>query len=184
MQGEVRVEPLPRETAADAAMMSMLTDLINEVYAAAEKGLWQGSAARTDPAELSRLTGAGEMFVARLDGRIVGCVRVRRLTDELSEFGMLTAAPETRGIGVGRALVRFAESHSRAQGRHTMRLELLMPRTWAHPSKEFLEGWYGRIGYRMVGMSEIEETYPDLAGLLATPCDFRVYQKDLRDQDG
>ncbi|MEO3870185.1 GNAT family N-acetyltransferase [Nonomuraea sp. B12E4] len=181
---EIMIEPLPPETAADAATMSMLSDLINDVYAVAEKGLWQDDAARTNPAEVSRFTGAGEMAVARLSGRIVGCVRLQRLTDDLSEFGMLTAAPESRGLGVGRELVRFAERRSRAEGRHVMQLELLVPRTWAHPSKEFLAGWYGRIGYRVVGVSGIEEVHPGLAGLLATPCDFRVYHKDLRDQDG
>jgi GNAT superfamily N-acetyltransferase len=173
------VEPLPREAAENAATMSTLTDLINNVYAVAEKGLWLGSADRTSPAELSRLTRAGQIAVAGLDGRIVGCVRVHRLSDEVSEFGMLAAAPEHRGIGVGRELVRFAERRSRAEGSRVMQLELLVPRTWSHPSKEFLAGWYGRIGYRMVRVGGIDEFYPDLVDLLATPCDFRVYHKDL-----
>jgi hypothetical protein len=28
-----------------------------------------------------------------------------------------------------------------------MQLELLVPRDWRHPSKEFLKSWYGRRGY-------------------------------------
>ena len=63
---------------------------------------------------------------------------------------MLVAAPEQRGTGVGRALVDFAERHSRERGLRAIQLELLVPRAWRHPSKEFLKAWYGRSGYRLI----------------------------------
>ena len=153
--------------------------LINEVYATAEKGLWADGAARTTAAEVAGLVRDGELFVARLGGRIAGCVRVRRVGDDASEFGMLAAHP--RGTGVGRELVRFAERWSRGEGRDTMRLELLVPRTWSHPDKEFLAAWYARLGYRLIGAGPAEDAHPDLTPRLATPCDFLVYQKDLCD---
>ncbi|TDD00948.1 N-acetyltransferase [Nonomuraea deserti] len=159
--------------------MATLSALVNAVYAAAEQGLWRDPVARTSPDELSRLTRDGQIVVARLDARIVGCVRVQRLTREMSAFAMLAAAPESRGIGVGRELVRFAERRSRAQGSRIMQLELLAPRASSHPAKDFLAGWYARIGYRMVRVGTIEEFYPRVTGKLATPCDFRVYHKDL-----
>jgi hypothetical protein len=56
---------------------------------------------------------------------------------------------------------------------------VLMPREWTHPVKEFLHAWYTRIGYRPVRRGTIDEHYPQLAPLLATPCDFVVYEKDL-----
>jgi GNAT superfamily N-acetyltransferase len=92
---------------------------------------------------------------------------------------MLAAAPEDRGIGVGRALVAFAEGQNREHGRRAMQLELLVPRTWRHPSKVFLDGWYRRIGYRVIRRTSVEELQPDLAPLLATPCEFAVYEKAL-----
>ena len=46
-------------------------------------------------------------------------------------------------------------------------------------SKEFLAGWYGRIGYAVTRTGTIDESYPHLAPLLATPCDFVIYRKDL-----
>ena len=61
-----------------------------------------------------------------------------------------------------------------------MQLELLVPRHWAHPSKEFLKAWYGRLGYRHVRTATIEDGYPHLAPLLATPCDLQVHRKALR----
>jgi GNAT superfamily N-acetyltransferase len=158
--------------------LTTVADMINEVYAEAEKGLWAGDAARTSAAEVAGLARDGELFVARLGGRIAGCVRIRRIDDDTSEFGMLAAHP--RGTGAGRELVRFAERWSRDEGRDTMRLELLVPRAWAHPDKEFLAAWYTRLGYRVIGTDPAEDSHPDLAPLLATPCDFVVYQKDLR----
>jgi GNAT superfamily N-acetyltransferase len=92
---------------------------------------------------------------------------------------MLAAAPDQRGIGVGRRLVEFAERGSLETGRDTMQLELLVPRAWAHPAKEFLAGWYGRIGYAVTSTGTIDESYPHLAPLLATACDFVIYRKDL-----
>jgi hypothetical protein len=61
-----------------------------------------------------------------------------------------------------------------------MRLGLLVPREWSHPSKEFLADWYGRIGYKVVRTGPVEETHPHLAPLLATPCDFLTHEKNLR----
>ena len=117
--------------------------------------------------------------MARLDGRVVGAVRIQRLDGGLAEFGMLVASPELRGVGIGRALVAFAEGWAREQGFRRMQLELLVPQTWEHPVKEFLRGWYTRIGYRQVRTGRLEEAYPALQPLLATPCDFTIFHKDL-----
>ena len=60
-----------------------------------------------------------------------------------------------------------------------MRLEVLVPRGWTHPTKVFLADWYSRIGYRVARRTTIDEAYPALAPLLATPCDFVIYDKRL-----
>ena len=60
-----------------------------------------------------------------------------------------------------------------------MQLELLVPREWTHPSKQFLADWYDRLGYRVTQRADLAEDYPHLAPSLATPCDFLVYRKDL-----
>jgi GNAT superfamily N-acetyltransferase len=159
--------------------MQRIADLTNEVYAVAEDGLWTEGAARTTADEIAQLTRAGEIAVARLGGRVVGCVRVQRLDEGTGEFGMLAADPAHRGAGIGRELLRFAERKCRAEGLRTMQLELLVPRGWAHPTKEFLAAWYSRIGYRVARSGTIDEAYPALAPLLATPCDFVIYRKDL-----
>jgi hypothetical protein len=93
---------------------------------------------------------------------------------------MLVAASDQRSTGVGRALLAFAEQHSRERGLRAMQLELLVPRTWRHPSKEFLKAWYGRSGYRLIRTTTIDDAHPHLAPMLATPCDVEVHEKPLR----
>jgi GNAT superfamily N-acetyltransferase len=175
----IGIRLLPTAAGDDANVTLRIARLINEVYAVAEDGLWIDGATRTTAAEVAELIRAGEIAVARLRGRIVGCVRIQRLDEQTGEFGMLIADAAHRGVGIGRELVRFAERKCSAEGLSTVQLELLVPRGWTHPTKEFLAAWYSHIGYRVARTGTIDEAYPALAPLLATPCDFVIYQKAL-----
>ncbi|WP_162001772.1 GNAT family N-acetyltransferase [Streptomyces violaceusniger] len=175
----LRIETLSSVHAEDLDLMSALTSLINEVYEVAEEGLWAPGTTRTSRQEVTSLTQAGEIMVAWLHDELSGCVRVQQLSAGICEFGMLAAAPKQRGIGVGRELVRCAEQYGREAGLDVMQLELLVPREWSHPSKEFLAAWYERIGYQVFRIGSIDESYPELAPGLATPCDFVIYHKNL-----
>jgi GNAT superfamily N-acetyltransferase len=170
------LEPTARD---DARLVERLTELVNDVYAEAEAGLWRDGATRTTPSQIAELIGRRETAVATVSGRLAGAVRVWPVSELAAEFGMLTADPEQRGIGVGGQLIAFAERHARELGLQTMQLELLVPRTWRHPTKVFLDEWYRRLGYRPVGTTDVDETEPELAPLLATPCEFVVYSKPL-----
>jgi GNAT superfamily N-acetyltransferase len=177
MRAGLAIELLGAEDSRNARLVGQLADLINHVYAVAEAGLWIDGATRTTANEMAELIAAGEIAVARRGGELVGSVRIRDVADDASEFGMLVAAFEQRGTGVGRALVEFAERRTRERGRRAMQLELLVPREWQHPSKEFLKAWYGRIGYRLIRTGSMADAYPHLAPMLATPCDLLGYEK-------
>ncbi|MDS0139743.1 MULTISPECIES: GNAT family N-acetyltransferase [unclassified Amycolatopsis] len=173
----MEIELLP--PSADPAVIERITGLVNQVYAESEKGLWLGSTDRTSVEEFTGFVAAGEIAAAFVDGDLAGSVRIRRLDDVVGEFGMLAADPARRGLGIGRELVRFAEQTSRDAGCREMQLELLVPRDWTHPSKQFLAEWYGRLGYRVTHRADLAEDYPHLAPSLATPCDFLIYRKEL-----
>ena len=164
---------------SDAGLVDQVTALINEVYTTAESGLWREGARRTTAAEVTELIRAGEIVVATRRERIEGSVRVHDVGPDASEFGLLVAAPDERGTGIGRALLDFAEARSRRRGLRTMQLELLVPRGWSHPSKEFLRAWYARRGYRISRTERFDVAYPQLAPLLATPCDLEIHEKPL-----
>jgi len=170
---------VPAAAARDAAFVGHVADLVNVVYADAERGLWQEGVERTTAEQMGAIIRDGELAAARLDGELVGAVRLQRLDADLGELGMLVASPERRGAGIGRELVAFAEQWAREQGLRRMQLELLVPRTWTHPVKAFLDDWYTRIGYRPVRSGRLDEDYPGMEARLATPCDFRIYHKEL-----
>lgn len=172
-------QPLSPDAAADADLMSAITDLVNKVYQESEQGLWVDGTARTDAAEVAAMTRAGEIVATYRDGRLAGVVRLRDLDEGTGEFGMLAADPTVRGQGVGRDLVRYAEDTARARGHRFMQLELLVPRAFPLASKQFLAGWYTRLGYELVRVGALAEAYPRLAPLLATAADFRIYRKPL-----
>ncbi|MEV6235313.1 GNAT family N-acetyltransferase [Lentzea sp. NPDC051838] len=163
----------------DLARAQEIAELMNRVYADAEKGLWVDGADRTTEAEVADLIGAGEIATTESGGRVVGAVRVQKIQEGLGEFGMLVAAPDLRGTGVGRDLVSFAENWARESGLPHMQLELLVPRGWDHPVKEFLRAWYTRLGYEVVRRGDFAEDYPALVPLLACPCDFLIFRKEL-----
>ncbi|MBF6332028.1 GNAT family N-acetyltransferase [Nocardia transvalensis] len=176
----VSVERVPGGAADDERLVAGLTALVNTVYAEAEDGIWREGAQRTTASEIAGLIADGEIAVRRLaDGSVAGAVRVQRLGEGLGEFGMLACDPRLRGSGIGRELVDFAESWCAGQGASAMQLELLVPRTWVHPMKDFLDRWYTRLGYRVVRRGSLEESYPHLVADLATPCDFLIYRKPL-----
>ncbi|MFF2521140.1 GNAT family N-acetyltransferase [Streptomyces liangshanensis] len=182
---EIETDLLPAEAGGDRHLVADLTALINDVHAAAEIGLWAENTPRTTTRDVSGMIAAGEIVVARMDGRVVGCVRVRRISGGTGEFGLLAASTGHRGVGVGRDLVTFAEEEARRTGLAVMEVELLVPRTWSHPSKDFLFEWYTRRGYREIGYREVPVDPPGgsgpcTEGRLATPCDVLTLRKDLR----
>jgi GNAT superfamily N-acetyltransferase len=150
---QLSVRRLEPRVGQDPALVDELTELINGVYATAESGLWRDRATRTTATELAELIRAGQIVVATRDGRIVGSVRIHDVADDTCEFGLLVSAPDQRGSGVGRTLLDFVEAGGRERGLRAIQLELLVPRTWSHPSKEFLK---------------------------ATPCDLEIHEKPLR----
>ncbi len=178
----VDIELLPAAAARDGDLVGEITGLVNRVYTVAEEGLWLARVTRTTTTDMAEMIGAWQIAVARIDRHIVGAVRIQQLDATKGEFGMLVADPARRGEGVGRELVTFAEQLTRQRGLAVMQLELLVPREWTHPNKEMLHAWYTRMGYRPVRSGTIDESYPTLAPLLSTPCDFVIYHKDLEAQ--
>ena len=179
---EIAIRLLEPAESQDIHLVDRLTDLINSVYAIAESGLWRVGATRTTASKVAELIGAGQVTVATRNGQIAGSVHVHDVADDASEFGMLVSAPGQRGTGIGRALLDFVEGQGRERGMRAMQLELLVPRAWLHPSKEFLKAWYRRRGYRLIRTISIDDSHPHLAPLLATPCDLEIHEKPLRTQ--
>jgi GNAT superfamily N-acetyltransferase len=173
------VTRFPIESDLEAHNIKRLTDLINEVFDHAESGMWKDKCIRTNPEELEHLLRARSLILAEIDGVLVGSVAIHIFSDGVAEFGMLAADRKYRGLRIGSALVEHAENWARENSCHTMRLKILAPRHWLHPSKEFLRQWYSRLGYIQQTTERFESMPPEFVAELATECDFRVWHKKL-----
>ena len=69
-------------------------------------------------AELARESGA---IVAERNGRMIGCVMVKLIDDDLY-FGRLSVVPEARGEGIARRLVEAVEDEARRRDLAGVRL--------------------------------------------------------------
>ena len=168
---------MPAAAADDAALVADLCSRINAAYGEAEKELWAPETDRIAPERVAEIVAAGEMAVARVDGRIVGSVRVRSVDEETGFFGLLAVHPADQGLGVGRELVRFAEKLMRERGAVEMELRLLVPRDRTDAWKQTLDAWYTRLGYRVTERRSFAELNPEAAAAMATPLDLLTYRR-------
>jgi GNAT superfamily N-acetyltransferase len=141
--------------------------------------MWKNNAQRINANSVTQMLQNDALLIAEMDDNIVGCVNINMFDELTAEFGMLVADPNYRGIGIGSELVKAAESWALNQNRSVMRLEVLSPKNWEHPHKEFLKKWYTRIGYVLDSVEPFEKSHPDKINNLATVCEFTVYHKKL-----
>lgn len=78
--------------------------------------------------ELERLPGdfappAGRILIARHDGEAVGCVALKRLDARTCDVKRMFVRPGSRGLGVGKALIRALMREARDAGYETMKLD-------------------------------------------------------------
>jgi GNAT superfamily N-acetyltransferase len=126
---------------ANRADVPALTKLINECYAV-EAFFVDGD--RTHEREIGGLIESGHFLVLdRGAGGLAGAVYVKT-SGERGYFGMLSVAPDVRGLGIGRRLVAVAEAYCLAQGCTAMDLQIVNLR-------EELGPWYRSQGYQESG---------------------------------
>ncbi len=66
---------------------------------------------------------AGELLIARLDGRPVGCGALKLHPGEPAELKRMWVSPVARGLGLGRRLLWELERHALEAGARVVRLE-------------------------------------------------------------
>jgi putative acetyltransferase len=115
------------------------------------RALLEQSWALSDPAESNHHLDESELdrpdiafFVARLDGRAVGCGALMRVDTVYGEVKSLFVDPAARGQGVSRRLLAAIEAEARGQGLTLIRLETGIRQPEAI-------GLYEATGFRRIG---------------------------------
>ena len=107
-------------------------------------------AQKYDPARVSELVRqffrvharpTGELLIARLDGRPVGCAMMRQTEPGIVEVQRVFVTGEARGHGVGKALTLALIDRARADGQRLMRLD-------TGRTLDEAIGLYTRLGFR------------------------------------
>jgi DNA-binding MarR family transcriptional regulator/GNAT superfamily N-acetyltransferase len=85
----------------------------------------------------------GFFFIARLDGRPVGCGALRRVDAKTAEIKRMWTAPSTRGLGVARRTIAAIETEARRAGFSTLRLD-------TNRALKEAQALYRKLGYEEV----------------------------------
>ena len=98
--------------------------------------------------ELSELPGdyappRGALLVARVDGRVGGCVALRHLDGDACEMKRLFVSPAARGRGIGRLLAEGIVGEARRLGYARIRLDTT-------PGMEPAQALYEQLGFKEI----------------------------------
>lgn len=104
----------------------------------------------------------GLCLLAKLDGRAVGTLMLKRVSDTVCEMNRMWVRPEGRGKGIGRALIDRLCAEARGMGFTLMKLEALDERIMAVPLYEkagFVtdpdRSAYAREDLRVIAMKKV-----------------------------
>jgi GNAT superfamily N-acetyltransferase len=86
---------------------------------------------------------AGFLFLARLDGRPVGCGALRRVDETTGEIKRMWTAPAARGAGVARRIIATIEATARRSGLAALRLD-------TNRALNEAQGLYRKLGFEEV----------------------------------
>ncbi len=82
------------------------------------------SAIENDMATIDKfMPPSGRLLVAEINGELVGCASMKKLTDDISEIKRMYVQPKARGQGIGRAFVDQLIADCKQSGYRTIRLD-------------------------------------------------------------
>ncbi|PRY25148.1 acetyltransferase (GNAT) family protein [Aliiruegeria haliotis] len=99
----------------------------------------------------------GEILIARLDGKPVGCAMMRQTEPGIVEIQRVYVAPEARGHGIGKDLTLRLMALARKDGQRIMRLD-------TGPALTEAIGLYRSLGFRE--RTAYHSDYEALEGIL------------------
>lgn len=131
-----------------------------------EKGIEQWPIHHPSKERISDGIQKGEHFVALIDGKVVGGVRLNHSGDEqysLIKWNIedknplivhqLAVDPKMQGKGIAKALMLFAEEYAKKEGSKAIRLD-------TYGKNKFSNSFYEKAGYKFTGTIEMPQYMP------------------------
>lgn len=157
-----------------------LCSIVNTVYDETEGDLFLGGMSRrTNPRKLQELSEAGSLYAAMEGNKPAGMIVISYPEENVADFSMLAVGPKFQGQGLARQIMDFAESTAKDSGAVKVEAVLLQPASGNHSYKEFLKGWYTRLGWEEDGELPFSSRYPKAAARTKTPCKLIRITKSL-----
>ncbi len=157
-----------------------LAQLVNSAYrgASSRKG-WTTEAdlldgTRTDETGIVELISKANhaLLICESEGKLLGCVEVDTSSPDKLYLGMLTVNPDLQGLGIGKILMKAAESEGAKSGCLSVYMTVISVR------KELID-WYKRQGYQETGERKPFGFNDPKFGLPKKPLEFIVLEKKL-----
>lgn len=124
---------------------AIIADLINRAFAV-ERFFKSGD--RTNVAQIEKMLGEGDFLLLVDHGKLTACVFLK-LDEERAYAGMLAVEPDKQGKGLGRRMMREAESYARGHGCEVLDIRIVNVR----PE---LSAIYERLGFVPTGIASAE----------------------------
>ena len=107
------------------------------------------------------------------EGKILGCVRLVEKENSIY-LGMLTVSPDLQGGGIGKKLLKYAETFAQKKGINKIEMTVISVRLE-------LIAWYERHGYKKTGEVKPFPMNDPNFGEPKQHLEFIVMEKELRD---
>lgn len=148
----------------------------DQIYFQNEKEFWEKEYYRISKDDCITLIKKKELFVLANQKEILGFVCIKNSLDDLS-FSMLTVIEKYQKNGLGNLILKHIIEKAEADDFKTISLEILCPKNWEHPQKEFLIKWYEKMEFNYTRSFLFESLYPSHKKFMKCDLIFKAFTK-------
>jgi len=155
-------------------------NILYVAYKVTEEEIWGKNYDRLFIEDYTKLVEEGTIFVAYLNGKIVGSVHAYVKDVDTYKFGLLSTDFSYGGQGIGTALIKRVEEEAIKNKATQIKIEILRVKDKEIPHKLRLANYYDRLGYKFTHAEDCSCIIPDWKyKLLVAPSNFDFYSKTL-----
>jgi len=155
-------------------------EIMRIAYEMTEEEIWGENYIRLFIEDFTKLIKEGNIYVAYLNGVIVGSVHIYPKDKNTYTFSLLSSDFNFGGQGIGTALIKRVEEEAMKHNASQIKMEILRIKGKDIPHKIRLHTYYERLGYMYTHSDDCSCIIPEWKyKLLLQPSNFDFYCKKL-----